>query len=306
MRRFLLMCALALLAGVASCTNQGNQRPFDATDVVVIPEWEPVAPEIESWFRGTRPTEPDRLIVDDLVEIRIQGRAEYTVQRQIPANGAVPLYKSDAVNALGKTPLELETLVAEAYSKQFDSPYVTGVVLTRAPRYVYVSGEVQEEQRVEMVGEGLNVMKALTLAGGATENADLRHVTIRRFHPDMDAEVRSPALDLDAVYSGRSPQDNLYLTPGDTIIVPKATQYRVHVLGHVEKPGAVNWIEGLTLSMAVTECGGFKKFARVSRVSVVRAGKPAFVFDFGAVVDGEATDLMLQPGDRIFVPESSL
>ena len=39
---------------------------------------------------------------------------------------------------------------------------------------------------------------------------------------------------------------------------------------------------------------------------VVRAGKPAFVFDFSAVVDGEAPDLMLQPGDRVFVPESPL
>jgi protein involved in polysaccharide export with SLBB domain len=303
MRRFLL---LALLSGLAACGTRGDQRPFEATEPIVIPEWEPVSPEIDSWFRGTRPTEPDRLIVDDAIEIRIQGRPEYTVQSVLPTSGMVPLFKAASVPALGRTPLELEQAIAEAYSAEFTAPYVTVSVLTRAPRYVYVSGEVEKEQRVAMIGEGLNVMKAITLAGGATSDADLRHVTIRRFHPELQEEVRSPVLDIASVYAGRSQSDNLYLAPGDTLILPKSTQYRVHVFGHVEKPGAVGWIDGLTLSMALTECGGLKRFARISRVSIVRAGNKAFLFDFDAVVSGETPDLMLQPGDRVFVPESPL
>lgn len=303
MRRLLL---LAFLVGLVACSSRGDPRPFQATEPVVIPEWEPVAPEIDAWFRATRPTEPDRLIVDDVIEIRIQGRPEYTVQRSVPVSGMVPLYKAEAVQALGKTPLALEGDIAAAYSAQFESPYVTVSVLGRAPRYVYVSGEVEQEQRVEMVGEGLNVMKAITLAGGAKADADLKHVTIRRFHPELQAEVRSPVLDIASVYSGRNQSDNLYLAPGDTLILPKATQYRVHVFGHVENPGPVVWTEGLTLSMAITERGGLKKFARISRVSIVRAGRPAFLFDFDAVISGETEDLLLQPGDRVFVPESPL
>ena len=304
-----LLVLLVLLSCFVACTAPGQAPPFGPNDPVIAEEpWPEVAPEIASWFRATRPSDGDKLIVDDQIEIRIQGRPEYDIQRVIPSDGVVPLYKADvpSVVARGRTPVELEKLIAAAYAEKFNDPYVTVGVVSRAPRYVYVSGQVTSESRVEMEGEGLNVMKAITLAGGASDDADLRHVTVRRFHAASDQEVSSPPLDLSAVYAGRDQTDNLYLAHGDTVIVPKAAKLRVHVFGHVETPSAVPWFDGMTLAMAVTECGGFKRFARTSKIKIVRRGLTAVQFNFEAVMAGTADDVKLLPGDRVFVPESPL
>jgi protein involved in polysaccharide export with SLBB domain len=149
----------------------------------------------------------------------------------------------------------------------------------------------------------ITLLQAIAMAGGPSNQADLRHVTIRRFHEPSGRVVSSPFLDIDSTIARNDDRDNLVLEPGDTIVVPEGKELRVQVLGHVERPGSVTWTQGMTLSTAITESGGFKRFAKTDKIKVVRNGVEQLIFDFDEMLEGRMKDLELQPGDVVYVDE---
>lgn len=306
-QKFAIAMALAAcLAGLAACGTTPSGVPVAPADVEVAPERVAVDPEIDAWFRSTTPTSSEQIVAGDVLDIEVQGKPDLGVTRPVPASGLVPIYQTDrTLNVLEMTPTELEKEIADAYrSAHLQNPYVTVTIVQRAPRVVYVAGAVEAEGEYELKGAGgLSVLQAITRAGGKTDDADLYAVTILRYHPGRGVRVSSPPLNIHDAQESGIQIDDLYLLPGDTVTVPDAKTRRIHVLGHVERPGPVAWYEGLTISMAVTECGGFKKFARTNKIAVVRLGHPTIVFDFDEVIDGEQKDMLLEPGDRVFVPE---
>lgn len=302
-----VIALLLLLLATAACAGappvpRGPSRP-----PVVAPEVE-VEPAVEHAFREVRPQAMFALTAGDRVRVEVQGEPALSVVRAVPSDGRFPIYlgpdrPAQVVEVLGMTPVVLEEIVTQAIRDQLDNAYVTVTVEESAKRFVFVSGAVASPQRYEITGtEGLNVLNAITMAGGHTDEADLHNVTVRRYFADRGESMASPPLDIENVRVSGDESDNLWLKPGDTVVVPSTTGREVHVLGHVEKPGAVRWHKGITLSAAVTECGGFKRFARVSYISIIREGETFYV-DFDAILDGLEEDLILAPGDRIFVPE---
>jgi protein involved in polysaccharide export with SLBB domain len=76
------------------------------------------------------------------------------------------------------------------------------------------------------------------------------------------------------------------------------TRYRpIFIVGEVQRPGAYEFYNGITVLNAVAYAGGYTYRARNSKITVMRAGtgerKPELV--------NEAS--LLQPGDIIMVPE---
>ena len=81
---------------------------------------------------------------------------------------------------------------------------------------------------------------------------------------------------------------------------------KIYVLGEVKKPGAFSIQEGLTTLNACILAGGFTEYARLSRVKVTRMenGKQKLIeIDLFKVQEGKQEDLILQAGDRIYVPQ---
>jgi len=80
------------------------------------------------------------------------------------------------------------------------------------------------------------------------------------------------------------------------------------VLGQVQYPRAVPIParEVLTVSKAISLAGGFGRFAKDSRVQLLRRGAQPATVDVRAVLASEAgaSDPELRAGDTIFVPES--
>ena len=83
------------------------------------------------------------------------------------------------------------------------------------------------------------------------------------------------------------------------------------VLGRVRTPGRVNIppTQDLTVSAAIQQAGGLDTSAKDSSVRVTRRsleGSPeVFIIDFSAIGSRgrSENDLVLKPGDLIFVPE---
>lgn len=99
--------------------------------------------------------------------------------------------------------------------------------------------------------------------------------------------------------------------PQVSVQVKQRGNREVSVLGQVNEAGSIDYRDGLSLVQAVSLAGGLSAFAAPSRVKVTRRtgrGEETVTFDVSltAIFDGKSEDLVLRPGDIVFVPESRI
>jgi len=92
-----------------------------------------------------------------------------------------------------------------------------------------------------------------------------------------------------------------------SVIVKEYNSKKVFVFGEVQKPGTFVYEDGMTIVQAVTLAGGFTKTAAPNSTSITRLVDGQEVKIKIAVQDialGKAANVLLRPGDIVFVPES--
>lgn len=103
--------------------------------------------------------------------------------------------------------------------------------------------------------------------------------------------------------------DGFLQQPNVTVIVLERQSVEVSVLGEVMKPGTFPYVERLTLVQAVSEAGGLGPLAAPRRVKLIRKGADGpttFQVSIEDITAGRTSDVVLQPGDIVFVPESPI
>ena len=95
-------------------------------------------------------------------------------------------------------------------------------------------------------------------------------------------------------------------TPAVSVIVQRATNSVVHILGEVQRPGTQPLRNGTTLLQGIALAGGFTPFASTNNISVVRGGNnntEIFKVRYKDVISGKKPDdnIVLKPGDIIMV-----
>lgn len=94
--------------------------------------------------------------------------------------------------------------------------------------------------------------------------------------------------------------------PQVSVLVEEYHSKRIHVLGEVKKPGTFSFEEDMKLVQAITLAGGFSPLAKETRVSVTRKIEDkeiVFVVDVKKILNNKATNIPLQAGDIVYVPE---
>lgn len=103
--------------------------------------------------------------------------------------------------------------------------------------------------------------------------------------------------------------DGYLNNPHVTVQVKQRGNREVSVLGQVNKAGSLDYRDGLTIVQAISEAGGLSEFAAPKRVKLTRRtgnGDETITFEvsLSAIIEGRAEDLVLRPGDIVFVPET--
>lgn len=137
--------------------------------------------------------------------------------------------------------------------------------------------------------------------GASDEAADLSRAFVLRqgkvLHVDFQRLLREGDM-----------AQNIYLQPDDLIYLPSGTTGSVHVLGAVGMPRAMDYTGRITLAQAIAQAGGANRGAYLMNVAIVRGSlsepKVAMV-DFAAIQNGQAPDVVLEPQDIVYVPESN-
>lgn len=98
-------------------------------------------------------------------------------------------------------------------------------------------------------------------------------------------------------------------SPQVSVFVKEYNSKKVFVLGEVQKPGTFKFEDAMSIVQAVTLAGGFKPQAAKNNVvltRVVEGAEQKFVVPIERIGLGQEANVLLQPGDIVFVPESWL
>jgi polysaccharide export outer membrane protein len=120
------------------------------------------------------------------------------------------------LDARGKTVDQLRAEIAERLKKYIPSPVVTVATKAVAGNHIYVVGKVQRPGEYPVV-RNVDVMQALSLAGGATPFAAVNDIIVLRRAAAGQIVLHFQYND---VARGRNLGQNVVLQPGDTVVVP--------------------------------------------------------------------------------------
>jgi polysaccharide export outer membrane protein len=127
---------------------------------------------------------------------------------------SMPLLKE--VSVLGLTVEEAEQLIARELAHFLTTPDVTIVVQAINSKKIYITGGVKKEGPMPYTYR-MTVLQAITEAGGLTDYAKRKKIYV--LHEENGRQFTF-SFDYDAVLKGQHVEMNIYLTSGDTIVVP--------------------------------------------------------------------------------------
>jgi protein involved in polysaccharide export with SLBB domain len=186
---------LALLASALSCAS-GRQRP----ETMVL------APRSQSL--------PERMNVDDLVEIRVYGEGEMSGNYRVGTGGTIDFPLAGSVPAEGLTIAQLQAeLVAKLKGAYLKDPQITIMYKERNNSKVSVLGQVQKPGPIPYYAN-MTIVDAIAAAGGFTGIAAKNSVTLRR---EANGQVELKTYPVADISEGRS--TNVSLLPGDVVVV---------------------------------------------------------------------------------------
>jgi polysaccharide export outer membrane protein len=198
-------------------------KPAEATPVKAAPAVshnDPAAggPEPPMRSPNARGVTDDYVIgAGDTIGISVWREPEVSVPNTVVrADGKVSMPLLKEVSVAGLTPAEAEKLITVELTKFLTAPEVTVLVTGTQSKKVYVIGAVKKEGPIAYTYR-MTILQALSEAGGLTDYAKRKSIYV--LHTENGRQFRFP-FDYEAVLRGQKMEANLYLTPGDTIVVP--------------------------------------------------------------------------------------
>ncbi len=154
----------------------------------------------------------------DVLAINVFKEPEASVQSiVVRPDGFISMPMVKEVEAAGLTPVELEKLLSQKFSRFLRDADVAVIVKEIHSEKVYVIGAVKKEGPITILAP-LTVLQAIAEAGGLTDYAKRGKLYILR--RENGKEVQLP-FQYSAVIRGEHSEQNIVLRPGDTVVVPQ-------------------------------------------------------------------------------------
>lgn len=275
-----------------------SSRPSEATQL----------PQAKSWAYNVGPGDILSVIVFNHPELTLPAgpqRAASESGFQVGRDGTIAYPYIGNVRAEGRGVEEIRAEISERLATYIPDPQVEVRIADYNSQSIVVSGEVRTPNRQALTSVPLTLVEAINAAGGFTEGAEQRFITVQR-------SGRVYNVDLDGFLSAGLMQNNPVLINGDVVNVPRRRSKEAYLLGEIANPNVVDLsIEPVTLTQAISRSGGLKQPRADARgLLVFRAqGDQMYVFQLdtsspvGLLL---GTQFVLNPGDVVYALRSPL
>ncbi len=152
----------------------------------------------------------------DVLKIDVWREDQLTRTVPVRPDGKITLPLLNDVQAAGLTPMELAGVIREDLKKFINNPQVTVSVTEINSRRIYVTGEVTKAGAYALLPH-MTVLQALSSSGGFTQFARVKNIYVLR--TENGKQIKLP-FNYKAAISGKNPEQNIELLPGDVIVVP--------------------------------------------------------------------------------------
>ena len=152
----------------------------------------------------------------DILEISVWKEPDLQRQVLIRPDGAFSFPLVGEVDARGKTVIDLNKIVSERLAKYIADAVVTISVQEIKGNKIFVLGQVNKPGEF-IVNPSVNVMQALSMAGGTTPFAATNDIVVLRGQGKSQSATPFRYAD---VVRGRSLDQNIELLSGDIVVVP--------------------------------------------------------------------------------------
>jgi polysaccharide biosynthesis/export protein len=198
---FVGFCALCVCVIPALARQKKSTQGFVPTNTVV-----------------SAPAGPTYIIhAADVLDISVWQQANLSFKGlPVRPDGKISLPLINDVQAAGLTTMQLGDVITKRLTKFVRDPVVTVVVTQVNSQRYYVLGDVAKAGTYPLL-PGLTALQALSASGGFTQFANPKKIYILR---TMNGKQYKLPFNYKNVIAGRDLSQNIFLKPGDTIIVP--------------------------------------------------------------------------------------
>jgi polysaccharide biosynthesis/export protein len=197
-RRVIWGCLLALLTGSSGLGAAAEIEGAGTTDHSRI------APQVYQLQPG------------DVLEVSVWKETDLQREVLIRPDGSFNFPLAGEVDARGKTVENVRAILVERLQKYVPSPVVTVAVKQIGGNRIYVVGKVVHAGDFPL-NNSLDVMQAISLAGGTTPYAAVNDIVILR---RQNGHQQAFSFHYSDVARGRDLSQNIQLESGDTVVVP--------------------------------------------------------------------------------------
>ncbi|MEG4327510.1 SLBB domain-containing protein [Microcoleus sp. herbarium5] len=207
--------------------DAGSPVPVPVPGLPGLPASEPSSVRSEVYTLGA----------GDRIQMDIFNVPEYSGpngQHQVQADGSLNLPLIGSVAVYGMTLEQASNVVKDKYGKYLKRPWITLKLLAARPLQIAIAGEINRPGAytissaagpggtAEQMGTQMpTISRALRMAGGITQSADVRQIKIRR--PQRNAAEQIISVDLWELLQNGDLRADMTLRDGDTIFIPTVT-----------------------------------------------------------------------------------
>lgn len=250
----------------------------------------------------------------DKLEIELVDETNSASTTVVGPDGKIYFSLLSGIDVWGLTLGQARQLIQDDLTRYVrGQPQVNVTLRDVQSKHVWLLGRFQAPGIYNMAAP-TTLLEAVAAAGGSQSFAGQRQISeggplgedlADLQHSFIVRDNKMLPVDFYALLDKGDLSQNIYLQPDDFIYFAPSYAKEVYVLGAVVQPKPVQYVRGMSLMQAIAGAYGTVRDAWLAHVTIVRGSiahpQVAFV-NYYDVVKGKTPDVVLQPGDIVYVP----
>lgn len=163
-----------------------------------------------------RPAESYKILPGDVLLVSVWKEEDLQLELLVRPDSEISFPLAGEISTHNKSVADIRVEITTRLARYITDPVVTVSIREVLGNKIYVIGQVNNPGTF-VVNPQVDVLQALSMAGGTTPFADLNNIRILRRNNSLQSAL---SFDYKQVVRGRNLEQNVMLKSGDVVVVP--------------------------------------------------------------------------------------